>query len=144
MEDGLLIVIQVHKFGLSSKEGGCRLPKINPPSFLFGGKEKEIMFGLNNFSKELANQRNKLKKCNEYYKSNEYKRLIHLETLIIKAYESVSIKADKYTDRLNESFTREDYVEDFKVFFRPEVFNKLKEWCKEYEILREKEDEIMN
>ena len=80
----------------------------------------------------------------DWCESNECQRLNHLETLIIKTYESINIKADKLIIRLDDNFTREDYVEDFRVFFKPEVFNKLKEWCKEYEMLAKKEQEIMD
>lgn len=65
----------------------------------------------------------------EYYDwvaSEEYKQFQHLQTLIIKMYEMVNIKADLLGIRIDESFTRSDFIEDFKMFFKPEVFNKLK------------------
>ena len=112
------------------------------------------MFGFNNKvnkEREARKERNALeaqqRKFEKYWKwnhSEEYKRMLHLKTLIIKAYGTVGINVDIFDEVLSYEFTREDYVEDFKVFFRPEVFNKLQEWCKEYEILREKKDEILN
>ena len=75
--------------------------------------------------------------------SVECKRFNHLQTLIIKTYESINIKADLIGTRLDESFTREDYLEDFKVFFKPEIFSKLREWCKEYEMLRAEEIKLL-
>lgn len=106
------------------------------------------MFGFNNntqINEETIYKatRDTYKEYYDWIESNEGHRLYHLETLIIKTYESVNIEADKSIRRLDDSFTREDYVEDFKVFFKPEVFNKLKEWCKEYEILVQKECEIL-
>lgn len=111
------------------------------------------MFGFNNKVKKereakkeqsYLSEFNRIRELNKKYEewqlSDEYKRFNQLQTLIIKAYESVNIEADLLGVRIDEIFTREDYLEDFKVFFRPEVFNKLKEWCKEYEILREKEN----
>lgn len=83
--------------------------------------------------------RDRYKEYYDWIESNEGKCLQHLETLIIKAYESVNIKADKLIRRLDDSYTGGYNVEDFRVFFKPEVFNKLKEWCKEYERLVQKE-----
>ena len=87
----------------------------------------------------------KRKQMEEYLKwqaSKEYNRLSQLETLIEKAYESVNIKPTKFR-RLFYNFTREDCLADFEVFFRPEVYNKLKEWCKEYRVLCKKENELL-
>lgn len=83
----------------------------------------------------------RVKEINDWYNSYEHKRFKHLQTLIIKAYETVGIKADTiaYGEMLMEEFTRDDYINDFAVFFKPEVFDKLKEWCEEYEILRKLE-----
>ena len=92
-----------------------------------------------------AEQLSKQKQVEEYYKwcsTKEYSRLLHLETLIEKAYESVNIKTTKFR-RLYFTFTKEDCIADYEVFFRPEVFNKLKEWCKEYRDLCKKEDELL-
>ena len=107
---------------------------------MFGFKNKNNHDYWNNLYKE-AND-----KYQAYYDwtgSEECNRMHHLQNLIIKTYETVNIKADILGRRLNESFTREDYLEDFKVFFKPEVFNKLREWCKEYEILRNKEVKLI-
>lgn len=92
------------------------------------------MFGI---GKEM---KNKYEIFQDWSNSEDGKRLKHLRTLITKTYESVNIKADFEGARLDKNFTREDYLEDFKVFFKPEVFDKIKDWCKEYEMLCEKED----
>ena len=86
----------------------------------------------------------KQQKYFDWRESEDYKRFSHLETLIIKTYETVNIKAELMGFRLNESFTRSDFIEDYKLFFKPEVFDKLKDWCSQYELLREKEQNIMN
>lgn len=115
------------------------------------------MFGFNNKvnkEREAKKEQNLIKaRMNSYERlrkwlnSEEHKRFNHLQTLIIKAYETVGIKAERYEQgfgNLIECYTREDYLEDFKVFFKPEVFDKLKEWCKEYEFLRDKENKVFN
>jgi len=94
--------------------------------------------------KDIKARKEKFKKIDDWNNSEDYKRLRHLQTLIIKTYESVSIKVDLMDTRLDESFTREDYLEDFKVFFKPEIFDKLKDWCKEYEMLCEKEHKVFD
>ncbi len=112
------------------------------------------MFGFNNEAKkkreerEARKERNALKaqqlryeKYWEWRNSEEYKRMNHLKTLIITAYETVNIKINDGYNQIDESFTRADYLEDFKVFFKPEVFDKLKGWCEEYITLCKKEDE---
>lgn len=68
--------------------------------------------------------------------SEEHKRFVHLETLIIKAYGTIGITADTLCGVLSDEFTRADLIQDFAVFFDSKVFDKLKDWCKEYEILR--------
>lgn len=80
----------------------------------------------------------------DWLNTDNGKRISHLQTLIIKTYKSVNIEADLIGIRIDESFTREDYLEDFKVFFKEEIFKKLREWCKEYEILRAEESKILN
>lgn len=92
--------------------------------------------------KEIKARRNQFEKIDDWNNSEVRKRLLHLRNLIIKTYESVNITADLIGTRLDESFTREDYIEDFKVFFKPEIFDKLKDWCKEYEMLCEKENKV--
>ena len=94
--------------------------------------------------KEIKARRNQFEKIDDWNNSEVRKRLLHLRNLILKTYESVNIKADLIGTRLDESFTREDYLEDFKVFFKPEIFNKLKDWCKEYEMLCEKENKVFD
>ena len=102
------------------------------------------MFKISN--KEVKEMKNKYELIKEWNNSKDYKRLYHLQTLIIKTYESVNIKAELEDPRrrIDENFTRDDYLEDFKVFFNPEIFNKLKDWCKEYEMLCEKENQLFN
>ena len=97
-----------------------------------------------NSIKYIKARRNQFEKIHDWNNSEDCKRCIHLRTLIIKTYESVNIKADLIGTRLNDSFTREDYIEDFKVFFKPEIFDKLKDWCKEYEMLCEKENKVFD
>ena len=92
--------------------------------------------------KEIKARRNQFEKIDDWNNSEVRKRLLHLRNLIIKTYESVNITADLIGTRLDESFTKEDYLEDFKVFFKPEIFDKLKDWCKEYEMLCEKENKV--
>lgn len=75
----------------------------------------------------------------DWIETEDYKQLNHLQTLIIKAYGTVGITADLLGTRLDRSFTRSDYLEDFKVFFTPEVFKELRNWCRNYELLREAE-----
>ena len=112
-------------------------------------KEKEIMFGFKNnddFRKEPTtkvndNARSSLDEINEWYASADYKRYLHLKTLIEKTYETVGINADtlgRYDD-----FTREDYLEDYAIFFDPKVFDKLKDWCKEFEILNKLNNKVL-
>lgn len=80
----------------------------------------------------------------DWIETEDYKRLKHLETLIIKTYETVNIKfGDVYDDVIDETFTGSGYVEDFEIFFKPEIFNKLKEWCREYEMLLKKHYEAL-
>lgn len=102
-------------------------------------KEREVRKERN----ALKAQQSRFEKWCKWCNSEEHKRMYHLKTLIIKTYGTVNIKMDNEYDRLDESFTRADYVEDFAIFFDPKVFDKLKDWCREYEILREKEDEII-
>lgn len=111
------------------------------------------MFGFNkkdttsDYDKIRILQKSIMDKHKEYFEwqeSEEHKRYEHLQTLIIKTYESVNIKADLYGTRIAEDFTREDYIEDFKVFFKTEVFKELREWCKEYELYREKERKLLD
>lgn len=87
----------------------------------------------------------RVKEIEDWCNSEEHKRFNHLQTLIIKAYESIGIKLDTfaYGEMLTEEFTRDDYINDYAVFFKPEVFDKLKEWCKEYEILRKLESKVL-
>ena len=94
--------------------------------------------------KYIKARKEQFKKIDAWNNSEDCKRLRHLQTLIIKTYESVNFKADLMGTRLDESFTREDYLEDFKVFFKPEIFYKLKDWCKEYEMLCEKENKVFD
>ena len=94
--------------------------------------------------KEIKARRNQFEKIDDWNNSEVRKRLLHLRNLIIKTYESVNITADLIGTRLDESFTREDYIEDFKVFFKPEIFDKLKDWCKEYEMLFKKENKVFD
>lgn len=75
----------------------------------------------------------------DWIESEDYKRFAHLQTLILKTFETVKIKIELSGSRIDPSYTRDDFLEDFRVFFKPEVFNKLSDWCKEYEILRNKE-----
>lgn len=100
------------------------------------------MFGFN--CKEIKAMRNKFEIMQDWNNSDDCKRLRHLQTLIIKTYESVNIKADLLGARLKESFTNENYIEDFKVFFNTEIFDKLKDWCKEYEMLSVKETQVFD
>lgn len=112
------------------------------------------MFGFNKKKKNNNyDEYYKLQKALKYYNhkewydwcdSEENKRFKHLETLIIKAYKTVNIEADLLGRRLNKSFTREDYLEDFKIFFEPKIFDKLKEWCREYEMFRVKEQKLLD
>lgn len=97
------------------------------------------MFGFNT-----NNVNDKYKAYYDWLGSEDGNRIVHLQTLIIKTYETVNIKAEICVRRLNESFTREDYLEDFKVFFKPEVFKKLREWCKEYEALCKDEEKLIS
>lgn len=94
--------------------------------------------------KDIKARKEQFKIIDDWNNSEDCKRLRHLETLIIKTYESVNFNAYLMGSRLDESFTREDYLEDFKVFFKPEIFDKLKEWCKEYEMLCEKENKVFD
>ena len=94
--------------------------------------------------KDIKSRKEQFKIIDDWKNSEDCKRLRHLETLILKTYESVNFKAYLMGTRLDESFTREDYLEDFKVFFKPEIFNKLKDWCKEYEMLCEKENKVFD
>lgn len=110
------------------------------------------MFGFNkkdttsDYYKMISLQKSLKDRYKEYFEwqeSDDYKLFNHLQKLIIKTYKTVNIKADLLGTRLDESLTRSDYIEDFKVFFKPEVFEKLKEWCRKYELLREHEQKIM-
>lgn len=94
--------------------------------------------------KDIKARKEQFKIIDDWKNSEDCKRLIHLRTLIIKTYELVNIKAYLIGTRINESFTREDYIEDFKIFFKPEIFDKLKNWCKEYEMLCEKENKVLD
>lgn len=102
------------------------------------------MFGFNNNDNFLTDLRIRSQQsyC-DWLNTDNGKRISHLQTLIIKTYESINIKADLMGIRLDESFTREDYLEDFKLFFKPEIFSKLREWCKEYEMLRAEEIKLL-
>lgn len=96
-------------------------------------------------NRDMMKMESKHKKMFEWADSKERKRLLHLETLILKTYETVNIKADRYCGgfgHILDNFTRVDYLEDYEVFFKPEVFDKLKDWCREYEALRKEEDKI--
>lgn len=114
------------------------------------------MFGFNykdNLRKELEQEqkacdkaRSRLDEINEWYNSEDYTRYRHLKTLIAKTYETVGIKVDTYGEingEIDEEFTRADYIEDFAVFFDPKVFDKLKDWCKEYESLNKFNAKVM-
>lgn len=106
---------------------------------LFKNNEHNIM-GESMFKNDITA---KHQKYFDWIASEDNKLFNHLQTLIIKTYDTVNIKADLLGLRLDESFTRGDYIEDFKMFFKPEVFDKLKDWCRQYELLREKEQKIM-
>lgn len=108
------------------------------------------MFGFNKKNNNEVDEYHNLEKLRKVYmernkpyfdwiETDDYKLLNHLQTLISKTYETVNIKVDLIGIRLDRSFTRVDYVEDFNVFFKPEVFSKLREWCKDYETLCEAE-----
>jgi len=111
------------------------------------------MFGFNNkVNKErearkernaLEAQQRKFEIWRKWCNSEEHKRMYHLKTLIIKTYGTVNIKMDNEYDRLDESFTRADLIEDFAIFFDPKVFDKLKDWCREYEALCKEEDKFI-
>lgn len=101
-----------------------------------------MMFGFNNKDnlrqeatpKINYNARNRLDEINAWLDSEEHKRFVHLKTLIIKTYETVDIKVDIIGEEISEEFTRADLIQDFAVFFKPEVFDKLICWCEEYVI----------
>ena len=106
------------------------------------------MFGFkkNNSNTETSNY-DRVRSIQEAYwdwrKSEEGKRIEHLQNLIMKTYETVNIKTELCGHRLSETYISSDYLEDYKVFFKPVVFNKLSEWCKEYEELCDKESKIL-
>ena len=111
------------------------------------------MFGFNNkdTSSDYDKLSNAYKTCVsrqqrywDWIGSEEGKRIYHLQTLIMKTYETVNIKAEICGRRLGEIYINEDYLNDFQVFFKPEVFNKLKEWCKEYETLCKEEEKVVS
>ena len=101
------------------------------------------MFGFNKKNNTETSNYDRVRSIQEAYwnwrKSEEGKRIEHLQTLIMKTYETVNIKTELCGHRLSETYISSDYLEDFRVFFKPEVFNKLSDWCKEYETLRAKE-----
>lgn len=107
------------------------------------------MFGFKKKDKEISDWdrmtllRRAMNEANKPYfdwiESEDYKQLNHLQTLIIKAYETVGITADLDGERLDRSFTRSDYMEDYRIFFKPEIFKELIDWCRNYELLREAE-----
>lgn len=96
------------------------------------------MFGFNKVREELKSEYDAIQ---EWYNTEEYKRLRYLATLITDTYGTVNIKLDKVA--LDEQHTRADYLEDYKVFFKPEVFDKLKDWCREYEALCKIEAKVL-
>lgn len=108
---------------------------------MFGFKKKKKATLSENDEMTLAYKTimNKRKPWFDWIESEDYKRFAHLQTLILKTFETVKIKIELSGSRIDPSYTRDDFLEDFRVFFKPEVFNKLSEWCKEYEILRNKE-----
>ena len=110
---------------------------------MFGFKKKDTSSDYDMLSRAYNTCTNRQKPYWEWLGSEEGKRIEHLQTLIIKTYETVNIKAEICVRRLDETYIREDYLNDFQVFFKPEVFNKLKEWCKEYEALCDKESKIL-
>ena len=100
------------------------------------------MFGIS--KKEIKAMKNKYEIIQDWNNSEDCKRLNHLQTLIIKTYESVNIKTDLTGIRIEDNFILENNLEDFQVFFKPEIFDKLKDWCKEYEMLCEKENKVFD
>lgn len=100
------------------------------------------MFGIS--TKEIKAMKNKYEIIQDWNNSEDYKRLSHLQTLIIKTYESVNIKTDLTGRRIEDNFILENNLEDFQVFFKPEIFDKLKDWCKEYKMLCEKENKVFD
>lgn len=106
---------------------------------MFGFKKKVTMSENDEMTLAYKTMVDKRKPWFDWMESEDFKRLNHLQTLILKTFETVNIKIDLSGARIDPSYTREDFIEDFRVFFKPEVFNKLSDWCKEYEILRNKE-----
>ena len=87
------------------------------------------------------NARSRTDELNEWFASADYKRYIRLKNLIEMTYATVGISADtlgRYDD-----FTRADYLEDYSIFFDPKVFDKLKDWCKEFEILNKLNNKVL-
>lgn len=112
--------------------------------FEFKNKKEATLSENDEMTLEYKTMLDKRKPYWDWLGSEEGKRIYHLQTLIMKTYETVNIKAEISVRRLGEIYTSEDYLNDFQVFFKPEVFNKLKEWCKEYETLRAKEIKILD
>ena len=113
---------------------------------MFGFKKKKEAKLSENDEMTLAYRTtmNKNKPWFDWIESEDCSRFGHLQTLILKTFETVNIKIDLCGTRIDPSYTRDDFLEDFRVFFKPEVFNKLSDWCKEYEILRTKEISILD
>jgi hypothetical protein len=106
---------------------------------MFGFKKKATLSENDEMTLAYKTMMAKRKPLFDWIESEDYKRFAHLQTLILKTFETVKIKIDLSGSRIDPSYTRDDFLEDFRVFFKPEVFNKLSDWCKEYEILRAKE-----
>jgi hypothetical protein len=111
---------------------------------MFGFNKKDTTSDNDMMVKAYKDCENKQKQYWAWLGSEEGKRIYHLQTLIMKTYETVNIEAEIYGRRLGEIYTSEDYLNDFQVFFKPEVFNKLKEWCKEYETLCKAEEKVIS
>lgn len=92
----------------------------------------------------LEAQQSKFEIWSKWCNSEEHKLMYHLKTLIIKTYATVGIKADIIGERISDEFTRADLIEDFAIFFDPKVFDKLKDWCREYEALCKEEDKFLD
>jgi len=108
-------------------------------------KEREVNKEIEDIKERnaLEAKQRKFKKYWEWRDSEEFKRMSHLKTLIVNAYGTVNINMDNEYGRLDESFTRADLIEDFAIFFDPKVFDKLKDWCREYEALCKEEDKVI-